>query len=523
MSSTTPSTQVVIIGAGIGGLSMGIALKRKLKLHEFKIFELSGDVGGTWHHNTYPGCASDTDTHWYSLSTNKNPFWKKTQVSQIELKEYWKGLAEKYSLPLILNREVVSVDWDNSKQLYKVSSKDSQTQAVFEDSARVVISAIGVLNVPSFPRELEGIRDFKGSAFHSAQWDHSIDLKNKRVALASSQLIPIISEDPSTEVVNFCRSSHWFLDIPVMAPISATMQMIFAHIPFVMRFYRMWIMFRNELLYLFLSVRQNWLRALITKQFEGCIKNNAPLEYHSQLIPKRWVGCKRLIIGTGYLSALHRPNFDLNYDGISKITDDGLITKKGKKFTFDVIIFATGFVTDKYPLNVRGIAGETVQEYYDRKGGPEAYLGVSLPGFPNFFMILGPNTVTSHGSVLFTEEVQAEYLIQLIRPIIQGHVTSVEVTPEANEVFNTAIQQRLEGSMWSSCTSWYRLGHQGKIVTQWPGYLTEYWWRLRRPIWRDYHMTGRNGWKPNQDASIWIVILGLGGLVLTSINWAANK
>ncbi|KAJ3483527.1 hypothetical protein NLI96_g6249 [Meripilus lineatus] len=399
--------RIVIIGGGIGGLSTGIALKRQLNFRDFKIYEQSWDISGTWHHNTYPGCASDVDTHWYSLSTDLNPYWKQSHVPQPELKEYWKQLAVKYSLydQLVLNRQVTSVDWDNKRQLYRVHSQDTRTKETFLEEAQIVISATGILFVPFHPAELEGVKAFKGTTFHSARWDHSVDLHNKRVAVigngcSASQFIPIISEDSTTQIMNFCRSPHWYLQWSRGA-FSKTWQRIFAHVPFVMRMYRNMLMARLDLFYvLVFSGENNPRRAKLQKQLAKYIRSQAPPEYHNRLVPDYTLGCKRFIVDTGYLSALHRPNLDLNYDGIAGFTDDGIVTKTGEKHSFDVIIFATGFIVDKYPLKVRGVEGITLQEYYDRKGGPEAYLGVTVPGFPNFYMLGGKRHVATNSSRL---------------------------------------------------------------------------------------------------------------------------
>ncbi|KAJ3483526.1 hypothetical protein NLI96_g6248 [Meripilus lineatus] len=462
--SKNGNTQVVIIGAGVGGLSAGIALKRQLGLHAFKILEQAEDIGGTWHDNTYPGCASDIDTHWYSLSTDLNPHWASTHVSQPELKEYWKQLASKYSLydQLVLNRQVTSVDWDNQQQLYKITSQDSKSKKIFNDAAQIVICATGILYVPFVPPELESIKKFRGSAFHSARWDNTIDLHNKRVAVvgngcSATQLVPIIAKDPTTQVVNFCRTPHWYLRSRWGA-FPESVKWVFAHVPLAMPF-----------------------------------------------------GCRRFVIDSGYLSALHQSNLDLNYDGIAEFTEGGIISKKGKG-ELNAVVECTECVApqarnpalspyrpltladtqDKFPLKVRGSEGITVQEYYDRKGGPEAYLGVTLPGFPNFFMIAGPNSATGHASVIFTEEVQINYIMQFVKPIVKQLASSFEITTRANDEFNSAIQKKLSKSIWSNCLSWYRFGHTGKIITQWPGTMTEYWWNMRTPIWSHYKAFGHD-------------------------------
>ncbi|KAJ3483533.1 hypothetical protein NLI96_g6247 [Meripilus lineatus] len=522
--TSKPQIQIVIVGAGVGGLAAGIALKRQLNFHSFKILEQAGDVGGTWN-----GCASDIDTHWYSLSTDLNPYWRKSHVSQPELKAYWKELAKKYSLydQLVLNRQVTSVDWDHKRQLYKIVSQDTKSKEVFYDEAQVVISATGILYVPFHPPDLDGVKVFKGTTFHSARWDYSVDLHNKRVGVvgngcSANQFLPIIARDPTTQVINLCRSPHWILEWE-WDTFPEYLKWIFAHVPLTMRIYRYWIMARQEYFYTsLLAGEKKDNRGKVEKKLERYIKSKTPSEYHDKIIPKIPFGCRRFIVDSGYLSALHQDNFDVNYEGIAEFTESGIITKKGNKLDFDVIIFATGFVVDRYPLKVRGVEGITVQEFYDRKGGPEAYYGVTVPGFPNFYMLGGPNTTTGHASVIFTEEVQINYILNFVKPVIQRLASSFEVTPEANEEYNRDLQKKLSTSVWSSCTSWYRLDHSGKVISQWPGTMTGYWWKMRNPVWSHYKAVGANKWLKRQRIGSFIRSIGLLSLVFVLL-WAQKN
>lgn len=225
------------------------------------------------------------------------------------------------------------------------------------------------------------------------------------------------------------------------------------------------------------------------------IIRTAPKDQLENLVPTYSLGCKRMIFDTNFLGSLYRPNLKLNWDGIQAICANEIITKKGEKLLFDVIIFATGFTADRYPLPVVGEAGKTVQEYYDSQGGPKAYLGVTVPGFPNFFIIAGPNTTTGHTSAILAEELQINYIIQFVKPILDGLVKTVDVTSRATDTYNKLIHARLARSVFVECVSWYRSGGEGKVSSIFPGMMMLYGWWTRRPKWEDYNVEATKEWE----------------------------
>jgi len=196
------------------------------------------------------------------------------------------------------------------------------------------------------------------------------------------------------------------------------------------------------------------------------------------------------------LLSLHRPNHNINWHGVDSVVEDGIITKKGERLPFEVLIFATGFATDVYPVPVRG-KFETIQEYFKANGGPQAYLGTTVPGFPNFFMLFGPNTGTGHTSVLYTTEIQVDYIIQLIKPILERQVSSVEVKTDPTDRYNAKIHGLLNKSLFTQCLSWYRVGGEGKITNIFPGSATTFWWWLRKPNWDHFTGVGTDTWRDN--------------------------
>ncbi|TCD69126.1 hypothetical protein EIP91_008602 [Steccherinum ochraceum] len=521
--------RVIIIGAGVGGLMMAIALKKRLNFQNFIIYEQSDDLGGTWNLNTYPGCASDVATHWYSLSSDLNPDWDTSHVYQPQLKAYWKQLSAKYGISghIVYFTQFTGAEWDSQRQMYRTEITDMRSGETRVEYTNIVISAIGCLNVPFYPEELRGIQTvFKGAHFHSARWNHSVDLRNKRVAVigngcSASQFVPLITEDPTTQVVNFCRTPNWILPKASAwrEPIPVWKRRIFKYVPFAMRLYRWALFVKYESTYVLVisGSPDRKVRKQVASDMRKYIQENAPEKYHDILTPKYAFGCKRFIVDSGYLEAFHRPNNELNYDGIAEVIESGILTKKGEHFDFDVIIQATGFVVDEYPIKVRGVDGSTIQDYFRERGGPTSYRGTAFPNFPNFYTLFGPNMATGHGSVIHSEESQVNYLVQMLQPILSRQVSSFEVTHAATDDWNAFIQRRLGKSVWSVCQSWYRVGHSGKNCGIWPGTFTEQWWSLRKPIWSHYKALGASQWESKR---FWkkvgrILVLGILTATLT--------
>ncbi|KAJ1308236.1 hypothetical protein OPQ81_003951 [Rhizoctonia solani] len=440
---------------------------------------MASDLGGTWHQNEYPGCACDLPAHWYSLSIDPNPDWSVLFAGRQEIKKYWKHLAQKHNLSshIKFNTEFLSAVWNEKDQNYTLRLRDSGTKESREVKAKLVISAIGVFKHPHWP-DIPGIDTFQGKLLHAQRWDHSVGLGGKRVGLigngcAGSQILPVISEDGSTTVVNFCRTPSWYIPRPQMR-VSPVVQWVFRHVPFALKSVR-YLIAGGAMLYRMRSL--------------------APPEYHKQLTPNYPFGCKRVIFDPGYLGALSRPNVDMEWDPIATITPNGIETKSGKRHRLDVIAFATGFdVISSMTPDVTGVNGLRLKDYYEKEGGPTGYMGTTIPGFPNWVTILGPNTVTGHSSVLYLEELQMSYVLKLFKPVIQGKVGSIVPRAESTRKFNDWVQYNLKGHVWPSCHSWYRKAGGGKVIAMWPGGSAYLWWSLRKPNWKDYEVVGAKNW-----------------------------
>ncbi|KIJ69255.1 hypothetical protein HYDPIDRAFT_172706 [Hydnomerulius pinastri MD-312] len=454
---------------------MAVNLRNKLRYTNFVIYEKARDVGGTWRDNTYPGCGSDVPGHWYSLSTELNPHWENYYISQPEIKAYWEHIFHKHDLPshTLFSTRVQSVEWDESANIHKLALEDTVTGQTTHAEAEIVISAIGAFTSPLFPKNLPGAGKFKGPLWHSLHWKHDVDLKGKRVGVIGNgcsvaQFLPIISAEPTTEVINFCRSPQWFV-MRGQYRYPEWIKWAFAHIPLLMRAYRSSIMIRFMIKYL---------------------KDSVPAKHIGKMIPEYPPGCKRIIVDPGYLAALHQPNVKLQWDGVREIVEDGVVLSTGEKISLDVIIFGTGFYLVDRDVSFRGLNGLTLEKYFESEGGATGYYGTVFPGFPNSFTIVGPNSGSGHASLLYTIEIQTDYILKLIKPIIDGEVKALQVKPEATKTYNAWIRRRMENTIFLSCFSYYRGDSRegGRNIATFPGMLTLFWWITRKPRWNDFEL-----------------------------------
>ncbi|KAI9508293.1 hypothetical protein F5148DRAFT_1275811 [Russula earlei] len=465
-----------------------IALKEDLGFEGFTIYEKARDgVGGVWR-----GCGSDIPGHWYSLSRAPNPRWKALYAGQPEIRAYWEALWATRGLRAHtrFGTEVVSATWDARAQTYAVVLEE-----VLGDDAPEAEAPS-----PRVPEDLPDAETFRGDKWHSAAWRHDVPLAGKRVGVigngcSAAQFVPAISEDASVEVVNFCRSPQWYLERSQFE-YPEWVKWVFAHVPFAMAAYRAFLMGTTDFNYLVFSRSDSLFQRLSRKKMTEYIKMKAPKRYHSQLIPQYPPGCKRVIVDPGYLECLHRANVTLSYDAIERIVPQGVQLKTGQVVPLDVLIFGTGFSLLPPRLEIFGIGGVRLSDYWESKGGPEAYYGLAVPSFPNFFMLLGPNSAGGHASVIFNEEVQIQHAMQLIRPILEGEVQSFAVREDVSAKYNSWIQKRLVRTVWNFCDSYYRReATSGKVFVHFPGPVSLFWWLARKPRYSDYVIVGGERWQ----------------------------
>ncbi|KAH7929753.1 FAD/NAD(P)-binding domain-containing protein [Leucogyrophana mollusca] len=493
--------RVAIIGAGVSGITMAINLKNQLGFENFVLYEKASSVGGTWRDNTYPGCSSDVSGHWYSLSSELNPNWDSYYISQAEIRSYWERLHEKHNLlaHTVFNTRVDQVEWNDQASVHKITLQDTITGERRETCAEIVIQAVGAFTTPLFPKDLPGVEKFKGPLWHSLKWRHDVDLKGKRVGVigngcSAAQFVPIIAADPTVEVINFGRSRQWF------APkgqyrYPRWVKWAFAHVPILLRAYRNSIMIRSDLGW-FMYQSQLPVSKLVKMAFTKYMKDTAPTQYQDALIPSYPPGCKRIIVDPGYLSALHQPNVDLVWEGVAEIVEEGVKLKNGESIPLDIVILGTGFLLVTRDVAFRGVNGITLDKYFESQGGATGYRGTVFPGFPNIFTVVGPNAGSGHASLLFSIEVQAQYVCKLIRPILEGKTKSLEVTVEATNKYNAWIQKRMRNTVFLDCFSYYRGdGRDGvRNIATFPGMMSLFWWITRNPHWDDFRAVGGERW-----------------------------
>ncbi len=471
------SVSVAIIGAGFGGMGMGIALK-KAGWTDFRIFEAAGEVGGTWRDNTYPGCACDIPSHLYSFSFDQNPRWSRRFSPAAEIQEYLVGCARRHGLydHVEFHRTIRVATFDEETHLWTLETDDGET---FE--ARAVVMAVGPLSTPKIP-ELEGMEGFHGPIFHSAEWDHDVGLSGKTVGVVGTgasavQIVPGIAEEAG-EVKVFQRTPPWVIRRGDRA-YREWEKKLFAWVPGVQRAYRGLIYLRNEahavgLLDLPVAMRaaEGLARRRIRRIFDDP-------ETEDAVTPDYYIGCKRVTLSDDYYPAVARDDVELIPEAVERFTADGAVTSSGREVPLDVVVMATGFRATDYlsAFEIRGRRGGDINDAW--ADGAEAYLGVAVTGFPNFFLLLGPNTGLGHNSVVFMIEAQIEMVRQCLERMDEEGATAIEVRPSTHREFNGELQERLGESVWNSgCHSWY-LDKSGKNTTIWPGYTVEYWWRTR--------------------------------------------
>lgn len=478
---------VAIIGAGFSGLGMAIELRRAGD-EDFVVLEKADEVGGTWWENTYPGCGCDIRSLLYSYSFEPKHDWSRMFASQPEILDYLRRCADKYGVRqhIRFRTEVTGIEYDDASGRWELSTANGETV-----TARAVVAGMGPLHQPRFP-DLPGIERFQGAAFHSAQWDHSCDLAGKRVAVVGTgasaiQFIPRIAEQVGHLTV-FQRTAPWVVPQPDRR-LSGREHRLFRRFPALQRAYRYLIYWEQEAMGLgFTHPRLiKGAQALARRHIQRQI---ADPELRRKITPDYTLGCKRVLVSSDYYPALARAHVDLVDGGLAEVREDAVVGQDGTVYPADVIIFGTGFhVTDAFDgTHIVGRNGVKIQDAW--RDGMEAYLGTAVAGFPNLFLLLGPNSGLGHNSVVFMIESQVRYVRQCLEALRRGGGRSIEVRPEVQTTFNRRVQGKLKDAVWSvgGCVSWY-LDENGVNRTIWPGSTVAYWLRTRRVQRRDYRLT----------------------------------
>jgi cation diffusion facilitator CzcD-associated flavoprotein CzcO len=477
MSKQNRSPSVLIVGAGIGGIATAIELRRH-GFDDIRILEAADGLGGTWYYNSYPGAACDVPSHLYSFSFAQRRDWSRLCSPQEEILSYLRGVARDHGVEALVQfgTEVRACTWSDESRCWSVSSTDGRTWA-----ADAVVIATGQLNQPAVPR-IEGADTFAGHSFHSARWDHGYDLSGKRVAVVGTgasavQFVPELARTAGRLTV-FQRTGNWFLPRRNRA-YPPLLQAVIQYVPGVQAL-------RRRYMYHYVESLTAQIRNPETIGRIGALYSSLFMrrqlrdpEVRRKAWPNYTFGCKRILFSSYYLPTLQRPNVELVTDRIERMTPAGIATSDGVEREFDCVIWGTGFHTDHFmfPMEVTGTRGRSLRETW--ADGAHAHLGIAVPGFPSLFMIYGPNTNTSGGSIVLYEETQAAYIRQALELVRDRCVAAIDVRPEVEAASDREVQARFAGTAWTRCDSWYR-DATGRIITNWPGYMREYEARLER-------------------------------------------
>ncbi|GAA5962678.1 hypothetical protein JCM8115_005920 [Rhodotorula mucilaginosa] len=490
---------VVIVGAGISGIAQAVRLQEALGDHvDFKIYDRSYDVGGVWRDSAWPGAGVDVPIHLYSLYSHPNPDFSQKWASRDEVLAYWKRIAAQHRLhdKFVFRSEFVSSHWDNSAQQHTVEFRNTQSKETFEVVADVLISATGALNLPKIPN-VTGRETFKGLQWHSSQWRDDVDLRGKKVAVVGNgssgiQIIPNIVEIEGLELINFIRSPGFFRPKENFN-YSGLTKSVFRHVPFALRLYR-WSTFQEYDWGLVLQgtgKEGSSLREQRTKELVDYMKEQLPEEYWDELIAEYPLDCKRVGYDAGWLASFRRSNVQLVSSTITAVTENGIETENGESYDVDIIIWATGFhVTDTGIGLSHGVYGEDgveLSEKYKARGGAYGYLGVGLPEVPNYFAVLGPNSIAMSWG--YTIGNNTEFIARLVRGIYDHRLSSIVAKASAIDDFNTYVQSRVSNSIWYSpeCgDSWYKDPASQKVTVPAPWGATELWAQTRKIRWEDW-------------------------------------
>jgi len=475
--------RVIVIGAGMSGLLAGIRL-RDAGIDDFTIYEKGSDIGGTWRDNTYPGLACDVPSHVYSYSFAPNPDWSQRFSPGPEIQGYLKQTAERFGVMdrVRLDSEITRCAWSEGR--WHVETAAGET-----DSADFVICATGVLHHPNIP-EIDGMASFEGALFHSSRWDHSVSLEGKRLGVVGTgstavQIVAAVIADVAGLSL-FQRTAQWIMPGANQA-YSEEERRMFRRDPAAVA------SLRAQLDEAFAGQFSN---ALTDQESEGVrlIEERCRAHLESKVVdpdlrerlrPDYRAACKRLVIADGFYEAMQRPHAELVTEGIARIEPGGIRSGDGRLHELDVIVLATGFRAHDFmrPMNLTGRGGRTLDDVWSPT--PRAYRSVSMPDFPNFFMIVGPHSPIGNFSLIEISELQVDYALQLMERVRSGACREICATTEATERFNESIQQAMRNTIWmTGCKSWY-LDANGVPAT-WPWTVQHFRDVMAKPEWDDF-------------------------------------
>jgi cation diffusion facilitator CzcD-associated flavoprotein CzcO len=479
-------TDVAIVGAGFGGLGMAIRLKQAGR-DDFVLLERAEDVGGTWWANSYPGCQCDIPSNLYSFSFARNPDWTTAYPLRDQIHEYLRDCAERFGvLPHTrFNTELLDAAWDDERQRWSIKTSRGT------HSARVLVVASGLLSEPCVP-ELPGLERFAGTTFHTARWNHDHELAGERVAVLGTgasaiQVAPSIV-DRVARLTIFQRTPPWV--IPHFDhPVGPRMRRLYARLPALQTLARATVWGLHELVVPGMTRDPRLLLSHELMARANMRRHIRDPELRRRLTPDYSVGCKRILLSNDWYRTLGAPNVELVTSGIREVREGSVVDGAGAEHELDTIVFATGFTPSDPPIarRLRGRDGSTLSAVWN--GSPQAYLGSTVAGFPNLFLLYGPNTNLGHSSIVYILESQMNYVNSALESMDACGAAAFDLHPAVQKAFNEEMRERLDGSVWNSgCSSWY-LDATGRNPIQWPGFTYEYRRRTRTFDAADYRLS----------------------------------
>ena len=496
---------VVIIGGGFGGLCAGIKLQAAGIA--FTILEKNDELGGTWHENTYPGCAVDTPSHLYSFSFAQRADWPRYFARRDDLHAYLLSLADDYGLRPFLRcgREVESIVWQDDRHRWDITVRAGGGRETL--SANVVISATGYLNRPAYP-DIEGLDDFAGPCMHTARWRSDVEIAGRRVAVlgtgaSAMQLVPAIA-GVAERVIVFQRSPQWGLPNPNQPrAVPEAMQLLMRDVPGYLGWYRLRLVWNfGDRLFPALQIDPDWPhpdravnaindrhRQFLTKYILSELGDRTDLV--DKCLPTYPPYGKRPLLDAGWFRTVARDDVEVVTDRIRRITPRGVVVESGEEIPVDVLVLATGFQNLNLlsPIEVRGRSGRTLRETWGEDDGT-AHLGITVPDFPNLFLLLGPNTIAGHGgSAALAIEMETRYIMRMIARMVEDGITSVECRKDVHDAYVERIDDALSRTIWAhpGMTTYYR-NSRGRVVSTMPWTNSEYWHMTREPDLDEFHV-----------------------------------
>ncbi|KAJ5906188.1 uncharacterized protein N7473_003104 [Penicillium subrubescens] len=533
---------VLIVGAGESGVAMGCRLKEALGTDQFRIFERQSGIGGTWWINRYPGAACDIPALFYSFSFAPKKNWSTLHPSGPELAQYLADVCETYQIvdKIQFHTEVRELRWIEEDEEWEVllshlvpgtgdlSSYDREQLVINEGAhsvyvkneivrAKVVVSGVGGLVEPkTWPKDIPGIEDFEGEIVHTARWDSDVDLQDKNVIMLGSgcsaaQVVPELAKPEANvrSITQLMRTPPWvqpdLLPPKLLVQWEKWMPSLMTHVPGLARFlrYNLFLMCEHNFLSMFTDTAYGrMMRPKLEKAFLDHMREMAPKEYHEILTPNYSLGCKRRIIDGTWYRSLHSPKVSLTTQPLTRVHARSVTIGPGhhyppgndsndeaQEIPADVILLGNGFETNQWlhPLKVIGRDNKRMEDLWAQRGGAQAYQGIAMDHFPNFFMLFGPNTATGHTSVIFATENAVNYTLKFIKPILNGQVSSYEIKEEAELAWTKNVQDQLQKTVFRRglCSSWY-ITADGWNSSTYPYSQIHYWYRCTFPIWSDW-------------------------------------